>query len=83
MELLACAGARLGAVVRGVSISARSPTRQTPLAAAAAQLRAALLRDKVLVFAPECSSTASDSGTLSEDELVEFFRVFDVPLPQV
>ena len=24
----------------------------------------------------------ADKGTLSEDELVDFFRVFDVPLPQ-
>jgi alpha-ketoglutarate-dependent taurine dioxygenase len=90
MELVACAGARraatLGAIVRGVSISGRTPAaaaaRQTPLQDAAAQLRTALLRSKVLVFAPECTRSTTDAGTLSEDELVDFFSVFDVPLPQ-
>ena len=89
MELIGCAGTlrTFGAIVRGVSISGRSTPaahvpRHTPLHDAATRLRAALLSSKVLVFTPECTSSTADKGTLSEDELVDFFRVFDVPLPQ-
>ena len=85
MELLACTGARtFGAVVRGVSLSGRraGTTRQTPLQEAAAQLRSALLSSKLLVFAPECTRSSTGGGTLTEDEMVKFFSIFDVPLPQ-
>ena len=82
--LLSCSAARsIGAVVRGVSLSGRSSSGgHTPLQEAAGKLRAALLRSKLLVFHPECAAGRSGSGALTEDELVDFFSVFDTPLPQ-
>lgn len=71
------AGCCLGAEVRGVDV--RSPLPSPVLT----ELRQALLRHRVLAFAPECTGTGADgSRGLSEEQLVAWFAQFATPLAQ-
>ena len=78
MRLQPCSATRtIGALVRSVRLSA-SPMQPRQ----AAELRAALLSHRVLVFSPECAAGSGEDGGLTEAELIAHFDHFGEALPQ-